>query len=188
MRGEVRYAEYFCLIALSHVRSLSPFNGAICQNLTLSDTLTGRRHDMNSSRMYVLVQLRGETTSTKDEIQPKKIFPRCNLKPKSFQHPPQKAPCLWHSTVILLMFACFFFLFLFFFFFFPGRTRHTAIIISLSFPSPRLPLSLSVCSYQKINTLVKKAKVKGEEEKKLRGWCIYQSTNQSKVHSVCWPN
>lgn len=114
MRGEVRYAECFCLIALSHVGSLSPFNGATCQNLTLSDTLTGRRHDMNSSRMYVLVQLRGETTSTKDEIQPKKIFLRCNLKPKSFQHPPQKAPCLWHSTVILLMFACFFSLFFLF--------------------------------------------------------------------------
>ena len=76
----MRCAEYFCLIALSHVGSLSPFNGATCQNLTLSDTLTGRRHDMNSSRMYVLVQLRGETTSTKNDIQPKKNISEMQFK------------------------------------------------------------------------------------------------------------
>ncbi len=144
MRGEVRYAEYFCLIALSHVGSLSPFNGATCQNLTLSDTLTGRRHDMNSSRMYVLVQLRGETTSTKDEIQPKKNIPEMQFKAEIIStSTPEGSLSLALNCYFTYVCLFFFFFFLFFFFFFPGRTRHTAIIISLSFPSPRLPLSLS---------------------------------------------
>lgn len=143
MRGEVRYAEYFCLIALSHVGSLSPFNGATCQNLT------SRTHRMAAVMtwivvVYIYIQLRGETTSTKDEIQPKKNISEMQFKAEIIStSTPGRLLVFGTQLLFYLCLPVFFFFFSFFFFFFPGRTRHTAIIISLSFPSPRLPLSLS---------------------------------------------
>lgn len=136
MRGEVRYAEYFCLIALSHVGSLSPFNGATCQNLT------SRTHRMAAVMtwivvVYIYIQLRGETTSTKDEIQPKKNISEMQFKAEIISTSTPGRLLVFGTQ--LLFYLC---LPVFFFFFFPGRTRHTAIpnnISQLSEP-PSSPL------------------------------------------------